>query len=168
MTTRLERRVKSWDEIAPTRPPTSNPFRLLVDRDCQLRPPYSIGGLHAQLLSTSAKCTGNHDLFLLNINSVYALCLSYTWHDEHQCRIADDCSSVKIACCGWCKTLVCWFFGWGSNSMIPKRLLCGFGLTIYFATGGETALKLWELFVARVNIFVVRTTQPQYPAVSFS
>ena len=44
MTTRLERRVKSWDEIAPTRPPTSNPFRLLVDGECQLRQPNSICG----------------------------------------------------------------------------------------------------------------------------
>ena len=44
MTTRLERRVKSWGEIALTRPPTSNPFRLLVDRECQLRPPNSIDG----------------------------------------------------------------------------------------------------------------------------
>ena len=42
MSTRLERRVKSWGEIARTRLPTSNPFRLLVDRECQLRPPNSI------------------------------------------------------------------------------------------------------------------------------
>ena len=58
MTTRLERRVNSWGEIAPTRPPTSNPFRPLVDRECQLRPPTAYVALPGFCFFGCSQCSG--------------------------------------------------------------------------------------------------------------
>ena len=63
MTTRLERRVKSWNEIAPTRGSIPEGRRKAYTHSC---------------FATSAKCAGNHDLFLLqNAKYIYISLLPF-------------------------------------------------------------------------------------------